>query len=288
MVAILQHFYLIYLLICLSNQLRPSNEHHKAFLGKLKNGYDDLSIEESIRRLRLLVPHIDMNKDGLVSSKELEVWVRDKYVSLLEDDDVDFKFRELDFYYDNRITWDEYTIKQFGFRDNATDGISIEMKENFKEYVIRDKRRWKYADIDEDETLNLEEFHMFYKPSKYAKMMDVVAMEEIEHFDKDKDGYLSLDEYIEAIGMPSLHSLDERKFHEEYDVNKDGKLDKDEVKLWKTPELFDRAELEAKNLIKIADDNKDGKLSPDEIVQHHFIFVGSKATISGSMLHDEF
>jgi len=40
------------LLVKITNGLRPSNEHHKAFLGKMKNEYDHLSIEESVRRLR--------------------------------------------------------------------------------------------------------------------------------------------------------------------------------------------------------------------------------------------
>jgi len=52
----------------------------------------------------------------------------------------------------------------------------MEMKEHLKDYLARDKRRWKFADVDEDGALNLEEFHMFYKPTKYAEMMDVVAM----------------------------------------------------------------------------------------------------------------
>ena len=67
----------------------------------------------------MLVPHIDMNKDGFVSAKELQIWVRDKYTSILDSDDVDYKFRELDSYYDNRITWQEYTARHYGFNDNG-------------------------------------------------------------------------------------------------------------------------------------------------------------------------
>lgn len=280
-------FIIIFPLGCYGN-LRPTNEHHKAFLGKLKDDYDHLSVEESIRRLRLLAPHIDINKDGFISPKELEIWVRDKYTSLLESDDVDFKFREMDFIHDNLVTWHEYTMRHYGFNNTATDDFTMELKKHFGDYVKRDERRWKYADVDEDNVLNLEEFHMFFKPNKYAEMMDVVAMEELEHYDIDKDGFLSMEEYIKAIGMPSMRPLDEKKFTEELDIDKDGKLNKDEVKIWKTPAIYDKAELESSELINIADDNQDGKLTIDEIVQNHFVFVGSKATISGTMLHDEF
>ena len=32
--------------------------------------------------------------------------------------------------------------------------------------------------------------------------------------------------YIESIGMPAMRSLDEQKFHDEYDQDRDGKLNK--------------------------------------------------------------
>lgn len=50
------------------------------------------------------------------------------------------------------------------------------LKKEYTEYLSRDKRRWKHADVDNNNVLNLEEFHMFSKPSKYSEMMDVVAM----------------------------------------------------------------------------------------------------------------
>lgn len=60
-----------------------------------------------------------MDKDGFVSAKELQIWVRDKYTSLLDSDDVDYNFRELDSYYDNRITWHEYTTRHYGLNENG-------------------------------------------------------------------------------------------------------------------------------------------------------------------------
>ena len=50
------------------------------------------------------------------------------------------------------------------------------LKKEFSTYLTRDLRRWKYADIDGNNLLNLEEFHMFTKPLKYAEMMDIVAI----------------------------------------------------------------------------------------------------------------
>ena len=35
---------------------------------------------------------------------------------------------------------------------------------------------------------------------------------------------------LEAIGMPSMRPLDEKKFREEYDLDKDGRLNKVSIK----------------------------------------------------------
>ncbi|XP_057317704.1 calumenin-B-like isoform X2 [Hydractinia symbiolongicarpus] len=284
-------FYLILFLsikLCLCQHESHIEQDHKAFLGTRKNEFDELSLEEAKRRLRLLVPHIDLNKDGFITAKELEIWVRDKYESLLDTDDVDAVFREADVNFDNEVTWSEYLWRHFGIRDNASDAMTSSMKEQFAPYIVRDTRRWKYADLNADNTLNENEFHMFMKPKEFSKMMSLVAQEELEAADIDNDGYVSLEEYKGSLHMPDMKRWDEKKFHEEYDLDKDGKLNVKEVELWKTPELFDRAKLEAKHLIQMADDDNDGRLSSKEIVLHHFVFVGSKATQSGQILHDEF
>ena len=60
-----------------------------------------------------------MNKDGFISSKELQIWVRDKYTSILDTEDIDFKFRELDTHFDNSLTWDEYTERYYGLNNSG-------------------------------------------------------------------------------------------------------------------------------------------------------------------------
>lgn len=58
-----------------------------------------------------------------------------------------------------------------------------------------------------------------------------------QDIDRDKDGYVSLDEFLGDYRDPEDAEADEpewvkeetKKFKEEYDKNKDGKLDKDEV-----------------------------------------------------------
>lgn len=63
----------------------------------------------------------------------------------------------------------------------------------------------------------------------------------------------------------------ESHFHEYLDRNKDGKLDRDELKEWIIPK-YNKHEAEAYRLLTHADEDKDGELSKDEISTHfqHF------------------
>lgn len=74
------------------------------------------------------------------------------------------------------------------------------------------------------------------------------------------------------------------------DDNKDGFLDKDEMRSWIQPNDFDHAEAEAKHLVFEADENRDEKLTKEEILDKYDLFVGSQATDFGEALarHDEF
>ena len=49
---------------------------HEAFLGDEAHEFDDLSPEESQRRLAEIVDKIDTDKNGLVSVEELRDWIK--------------------------------------------------------------------------------------------------------------------------------------------------------------------------------------------------------------------
>ena len=66
----------------------------------------------------------------------------------------------------------------------------------YAEMVKRDKRRWETADRDGDSTLTLEEFTDFLHPEEATHMRSIVVLETMEDIDKDKDGKISLAEYI--------------------------------------------------------------------------------------------
>lgn len=66
----------------------------------------------------------------------------------------------------------------------------------YQEMVKRDKRRWEKADQNGDSALTIEEFTDFLHPEESDHMRPIVVLETMEDIDKDKDGKISLEEYI--------------------------------------------------------------------------------------------
>lgn len=79
------------------------------------------------------------------------------------------------------------------------DPKELDKEENGYSYnymIKRDRRRWSIADEDGDDALTKEEFAGFLHPEEIPHMRDVVVLETMEDIDKDKDGKVSLREYI--------------------------------------------------------------------------------------------
>lgn len=68
---------------------------------------------------RMLVPRIDINKDGYVDDNELTIWIRHKLQPWTVHEDIDAIFHDIDADYDNQITWNEYMENAFGFTESG-------------------------------------------------------------------------------------------------------------------------------------------------------------------------
>lgn len=169
---------------------------------------------------------------------------------------------------------------------------------SYKKMLSRDRRRWAVADKDLDDKLTREEFTAFLHPEEHPNMRDVVLQETTEDLDKDKDGKISVDEYIGDMYRPSGPNevepewvLSEREsFSKHRDIDGDGYLTETEIRQWIVPNDYDTAETEAKHLIFESDSDQDQKLTKEEVLDKYDIFVGSQATDFGEALarHDEF
>ncbi|VDN06190.1 unnamed protein product [Thelazia callipaeda] len=274
---------------------------HEAFLGKdTAAEYDELSPEISKERLAKLIPKMDVNGDGFVEESELKDhinFMQQRYVN--NDVDRTWKNYNAEKIKDGKISWDDYVEMVYG-----TVGKGQELSPEYQKMMSRDERRWKKADYDSNELLDRTEYGCFMHPEECDHMRDVVVQETLEDIDKDKNGYVELDEYIgkfmnaytcdmyrpedypELSGKePEWVASERQMFKEHRDKNGDGKLDQEEMKEWIMPVGFDHADAEAKHLIGIADEDRDGKLSVKEILDHYDTFVGSQATDYGEQLH---
>ncbi|VVC98994.1 unnamed protein product [Leptidea sinapis] len=291
----------------LSDAEHYRNEHHNkqfdhdAFLGEDQaKSFDQLPPEESKRRLGMIVDKIDADKDGFVSLVELKDWIRytqKRYIV----EDVENHWKQHNPNNEDLISWENYKKDVYGFMDEMTDSEK-KSKEGatYKNLLKRDRRRWQYADGDQDDSLNRTEFGAFLHPEDHSGMREVVVLETLEDIDVDKDGKLSLEEYIGDMYKPEEgESVDEepdwvKQEREQFtgyrDTNKDGFMDEKEVMDWIAPPEFDHADAEARHLVFEADTDADEKLTKDEILDKYDLFVGSQATDFGEALarHDEF
>lgn len=175
--------------------------------------------------------------------------------------------------------------------ERDTEGFS------YRNMMKRDRRRWATADRDGDGNLTKEEFAGFLHPEETDYMRDIVVVETMEDIDKDKDGKVSLQEYIgdmyrgdENEEEPDWVKSEREQFNMYRDKDGDGFMDEEEVKNWILPQDFDHAEAEARHLIYEADSDADEQLTKEEILNKYDLFVGSQATDFGEALsrHDEF
>ncbi|XP_072765035.1 calumenin-B [Anoplolepis gracilipes] len=272
---------------------------HEAFLGEEAKTFDQLSPEESTRRLGLIVDKIDDDKDGYVTQEELKDWImytQQRYIR----DDVERQWRSHNPDGKDKIPWVEYTAMVYGDIDDFEKERQDKLDNDSFSYIHmlkRDRRRWIAADLDGDDALTKEEFTSFLHAEQAEHMKDVIVLETMEDIDKDGDGKISLMEYIgdmyrgnEDEEEPEWVKNEKEQFSLYRDKDGDGYLIADEVKTWIIPADFDHAEAESRHLIYEADTDADHKLTKDEILEKYDIFVGSQATDFGEALtrHDEF
>lgn len=184
-----------------------------------------------------------------------------------------------------------------GSEDEPADQEGRDDRALYRTMLKRDRRRWSVADVDGDDALNKEEFASFLHPEENEHMKSVVVLETMEDIDKDKDGKISIGEYIGDMYSsegeeeePEWVKNEKEQFSNYRDKNHDGFMDMEEARNWILPPDFDHAEAESRHLIYEADTDADQKLTKYEILEKYDIFVGSQVADFGEALtrHDEF
>lgn len=269
--------------------------------------------DESKLRLAFLVDDkIDKNKDGEVQLDELVSWLRecqDKYAQ----EDVNRHWisfgKSLD---DERsLSWEEYSSKEYDHLISLTrqtdNKEQVEgIKRSHENLVRKDLRRWAAADSDNNNRLSKAEYKSFLHPEHSESMHQLLLEEKFETLDDNKDGRISLDEYLADLSGEEIHYFDTKqrddwsrkervKFEEKLDLDRDNYLNKSEFAIWfNKSELNDHSVAEAQHLMRSSDLNRDHRLSKEEILLAYHEFVNSHATDFGEALrshkktiHDE-
>lgn len=273
---------------------------HEAFLGDEAEEFDELSPEESQRRLGIIVDRMDKNEDGHITVEELSEWIKytqNRYIG----DDVERQWESHKQKGKETINWDEYRQNVYGFLDEEEEAEPEEHGFSYKQMETRDSRRWIRADLDKDGELTKTEFQAFLHPEDAEHMRDIVVTETLEDIDKDHDGKINIEEYIgdmykdedADVGKdeePEWVTSEREQFTQHRDSNGDGFMDIEELTAWIIPPDFDHSEAEAKHLIFESDLDEDSMLTKEEILDKYDLFVGSQATDFGEALnrHDEF
>ncbi|XP_053908331.1 reticulocalbin-3 [Cuculus canorus] len=268
---------------------------HQAFLGPEEaKTFDQLSPEESQRRLGLLVGLIDTDGDGGLTAAELGSWMERRH-RRGQAEAVERGRQRFDRDGDGAVTWHEYRHEAYGDPEDNFGGT--QHPETYRRLLARDERRFRAADTNGDGKAEGEELAAFLQPEDFEHMRPLVAMETLEDMDKDGDGFIQEDEYIAELyeGSPGAPEppwvLEERtQFVGARDRDGDGRLNPEEVGYWLRPPTAGWARAEAEHLLHHADHDRDGLLSRAEVLASWELFVGSRATTYGEDLgrpHDE-
>ncbi|KAK0425019.1 hypothetical protein QR680_008986 [Steinernema hermaphroditum] len=260
---------------------------HQAVLGsrKLAEKFDELSPEESKRRLGVIASKMDADADAFVTVNELTDWIY-KSMLALDKEETDERFDDIDANNDDFITWEEY------LRDTFGSDSDLPLDPEDQKLLEEDRNYFKAADLNGDGKLSMEEFSGFQNPEHYPHMHATLIEVTLAEKDTNKDGKIDLKEFLgDVVGDENSewYTIEKNRFKEDYDVDKDGFLDRTEVRQWLIPDLRETATHEAGHLVSSADKDNDGKLTIQEIVDEHALFVGSEATNFGEHLtmHEE-
>ncbi|OPJ87020.1 calumenin [Patagioenas fasciata monilis] len=240
-----------------------------------------------------IVVKIDEDKDGFVTVEELRDWIKFAQKRWIFED-VERQWKGHDLNEDGLISWEEYKNATYGYildDPDPDDGFNYKqmMVRDERRFKMADKDGDMTATKEEFTAFLHPEEYEYMKDIVVQETMEDIDKNGDGFIDLEE--YIG-DMYSQDgdADEPEWVKTEREQFVEFRDKNRDGKMDQEETKAWILPSDYDHAEAEARHLLYESDLNKDGKLSKEEIVEKYDLFVGSQATDFGEALvrHDEF
>lgn len=255
---------------------------HEAILGSVKEAeeFDKLPIEESKKRLGILLTKMDLNNDNVIERNELKAWILRSF-SMLSTEESQDRLEDADSDKDGKVSWNEILQDTYG-----TDPQDLAIDDKL---INDDQQTFEAADINKDGYLDTDEFKAYTHPEETPRMFPLLLKQALNDKDIDSDGFISFQEFIGNRAKAEDKEwllIEKEKFDYEHDRNGDGRLDSDEVLSWLVPSNEEIAGDEVDHLFAASDDDHDNQLTFEEILEHHDAFVGSEATDYGDHLQD--
>ncbi|XP_054858099.1 reticulocalbin-2 [Eublepharis macularius] len=257
--------------------------------------FSKLSPDEQQRRLKAIIKKIDLDSDGFLTEAELSLWIQQSFKHYIAEE-AKQQFGEYDKDGDGHISWEEYNIQMYDRMIDFEEDSALEdtEEESFRQLHLKDKRRFEKADKDGVSGLDLNEFIAFEHPEEAEYMKEFVIQEALEDHDRNGDGFVSLEEFLgdyrrdpTASEDPEWILVEKDRFKNDYDKDRDGKLNSKELLSWVVPNNEGIAQEEAAHLIEEMDSDGNKKLSEAEILSNQDLFLNSEATDYGRQLHDD-
>ena len=163
--------------------LHNSDFDHEAFMGDEAKEFKNLTPEESKERLAKIVLKIDGNNDTFIDVGELTKWIIDTQNRSIVRRTEEF-WSSSNPEMKDELSWDEYRAIQYGFLTDEhisdkdrrwvmEDDVDQETLTQFRELVLRDRRRWTVADRNKNLQLSKQEFSAFIHPEHFSHMYSV-------------------------------------------------------------------------------------------------------------------
>ncbi|CAI9726516.1 reticulocalbin-2 isoform X1 [Octopus vulgaris] len=263
-----------------------------AILGskKAEEEFNELPPDEAKERLTRLIPMMDLNKDGKLVLPELQSWIYNSFKNL-DKDEINEEFSSMDTDGDKKVTWEEYVHKFYSYTPEFLKEMKMkggQENDEILKIIEDDEEKFKVADRNKDGNLDVSEFPAVLHPYDYDFMYDHEIKRALREHDKNGDNKIDLAEYgmdNEMTQSDEAEKIAEKVKFGEFDTNKDGFLDTEEMKPWIIPSTMENSKEEAEHIMGEADTNKDNILTKEEILENFETFVGSQATDYGKHLH---
>lgn len=263
--------------------------------------WDAMSLPEDIRiaRFQKIISKMDEDSSNSISRKELVQWTL-KALQKMDAREMGEDFELADGDEDGKVSWKEYVVNIYGVEEelieNFTEADVIGNAElaDLNRLYNREYAKFVAADYNEDGLLDEKEYELFYNPANEPKSISFAIDHAMKQVDKDGDGTLSLDEYLNDFKVPMQDEEESDNKQSmidifmELDLNKNNKLDGDELSLWIQQDNGEIAADEASHLINECDEDENESLSYKEMEDCMEDFLESDATEYGFQLkHDE-